>query len=175
MRGWLRFAPVFLLALIVVVMVWRLINPPDTTIHSQMIGKSVPQFALAAAVPGKAGLSSAELADGKPKLVHFFASWCVPCIGEGRVLDQLKQQGVTIEGIAVRDSPDELAQFLGRNGDPFDRIGSDAESKTQLGFGSSGVPETFVVDGHGVIRLQHVGAIQPDEVGDMVSAVEQAK
>jgi len=175
MSGWLRFAPIFLLVLIVAAMLWRLANPPDTTVHSQMIGKAVPQFVLAAAVPGVAGLSSAQLADGKPKLVHFFASWCVPCIGEAPVLDQLKKQGMAIEGIAIRDRPDELAQFLARNGNPFDRIGSDPESKTQLAFGSSGVPETFVVDGRGVIRLQHIGAIQPDEVPAITAAVEQAR
>lgn len=175
MSRWLRFAPIALLALIVAAMLWRLANPPDTTVHSQMIGKPVPQFALAAAVPGKEDLSSAQLADGKPKLVHFFASWCVPCIGEAPVLDQLKQRGVLIEAIAVRDSPEELKQFLAREGDPFDRIGSDPQSKTQLAFGSSGVPETFVVDGRGVIRLQHIGPIEPDEIGQILSALEQAK
>ena len=175
MTGWLRFAPILLLVLIVAAMLWRLANPPDTTVHSQMIGKPVPQFALAAAVPGVQGLSSAQLADGKPKLVHFFASWCVPCIGEAPVLDQLKKQGLTIEGIAIRDRPDELAGFLARNGDPFDRIGSDPESKTQLAFGSSGVPETFVVDGRGVIRLQHSGAIEPNEIAAIRAAVEQAR
>jgi cytochrome c biogenesis protein CcmG/thiol:disulfide interchange protein DsbE len=140
-----------------------------------MVGTPVPQFATASAVPGKQGLSSAKLADGKPKLVHFFASWCVPCIGEAPVLEQLKQRGVTIEGIAVRDRPDGLAQFLGRNGDPFDRIGADPQSETQLAFGSSGVPETFVVDGRGIIRLQHVGPIEAAEIGSIVAAVEQAK
>lgn len=174
MTGWLRFAPIFLLLLIVAAMLWRLANPPDTTVHSQMIGKPVPQFALAAVIPGVSGLSSAQLADGKPKLVHFFASWCVPCIGEAPVLAQLKKQGLAIEGIAIRDRPDELSQFLARNGDPFDRIGSDPESKTQLAFGSSGVPETFVVDGRGVIRLQHIGAIQAEEVPEIVAAVGKA-
>ena len=175
MTGWLRFAPIFLLALIVAAMLWRLANPPDTAVHSQMIGKSVPQFALAPAVPGAAGLSSTQLVDGKPKLIHFFASWCVPCVGEAPVLDQLKKRGVQIDGVAIRDRPDELTQFLARNGDPFDRIGSDPESKTQLAFGSSGVPETFVVDGRGVIRLQHIGAIQSDEVPAIVAAVEQVR
>jgi cytochrome c biogenesis protein CcmG, thiol:disulfide interchange protein DsbE len=173
--GWVRFAPVVLLALVVAAMLWRLANPPDTIVHSQMIGKPAPQFSLDAAIPGKQGLSSAQLSDGKPKLVHFFASWCVPCIGEAPVLDELKRRGILIEGIAIRDSPEELAQFLGRNADPFDRIGSDPESKTQLAFGSSGVPETFVVDGRGTIRVQHIGAIAPDEVSGIIAAVEQAK
>jgi cytochrome c biogenesis protein CcmG/thiol:disulfide interchange protein DsbE len=175
MSRWLRFAPVLLLVLIVVAMLWRLANPPDTVVHSQMVGKPVPQFALAAAAPAAPGLSSAQLADGKPKLVHFFASWCLPCIGEALVLDHLKKQGITIEGIAIRDRPEELAQFLARNGNPFDRIGSDPESKTQLAFGSSGVPETFVVDGHGRIRLQHIGAIEANEIPAITAAVEQAR
>ena len=175
MTGWLRFTPIVLLVLIVAAMLWRLANPPDTTVHSQMIGKRIPQFVLAAAVPGVQGLSSTQLADGKPKLVHFFASWCVPCIGEAPVLDELKKQGLTVEGIAIRDRPDELAQFLARNGDPFDRIGSDPESKTQLAFGSSGVPETFVVDGRGVIRLQYIGAIEAEEIPAIKAAAEQAR
>lgn len=173
--GWLRFAPLLLVTLIVAAMVWRLLNPPDTIVRSQMIGKPVPAFALAAAVPDKTGFTSADLAHGRPKLVHFFASWCVPCIGEAPVLDQLKQRGVAIEGIAVRDRSDDLARFLTANGDPFDRLGSDPESKTQLAFGSSGVPETFVVDGHGVIRLQHVGAIEPGEIDEVVSALGTAR
>jgi cytochrome c biogenesis protein CcmG/thiol:disulfide interchange protein DsbE len=135
----------------------------------------VPSFELRPAAPGKPALSSKDLGTGQPRLLNIFASWCVPCIGEAPVLDQLKKQGVQIDGIAIRDRPDELTQFLARNGDPFDRIGSDPESKTQLAFGSSGVPETFVVDGRGVIRLQHIGAIEPDEVPAITAAVEQAR
>lgn len=175
MRGSLRFAPLVLLALIVAAMVWRLAKPIETTVPSQMIGRPVPAFALAAALPGRSSFSSGNLADGKPKLVHFFASWCVPCIAEAPVLEQLKARGIPIEGVAVRDRPEELAQFLAENGDPFDRIGSDPESKTQLAFGSSGVPETFVIDGRGVIRLQHVGPIEPEEIGSIVATLESAR
>lgn len=170
----LRFTPAVLLLLVVAALVWRLVNPPDTIVHSQMVGKRVPQFALPPAVPGKKGLTSAELSDGNPKLVHFFASWCVPCIAEAPVLDRLKQK-VPIEGIAVRDRPDELAQFLTANGDAFDRIGADPQSQTQLDFGSSGVPETFLVDGRGEVRLQHVGAIDASEIPSILAAVEAAR
>jgi cytochrome c biogenesis protein CcmG/thiol:disulfide interchange protein DsbE len=140
-----------------------------------MIGKAVPGFTLPAALAGTEALSSANLADGRPKLVNFFASWCVPCIGEAPVLTELKQQGVPIVGIAVRDRTDDLARFLDENGNPFERIGADSQSRVQLSFGSSGVPETFVVDGRGIIRLQHIGPIEPDDVPALLEAVRNAR
>jgi cytochrome c biogenesis protein CcmG/thiol:disulfide interchange protein DsbE len=174
-RTWLRAIPVVLVLLLVTALVWRLANPPDSEVQSEMIGKPVPAFELAAAVPGSPALSSANLADGKPKLVNFFASWCVPCIGEAPVLATLKQQGVTIVGVAVRDRPDDVARFLQENGNPFDRIGADPQSRLQLAFGSSGVPETFVVDGKGIIRSQHIGAIEPDDAVALLEAVRGAQ
>jgi cytochrome c biogenesis protein CcmG/thiol:disulfide interchange protein DsbE len=168
---WLRIVPVALVLLLVGALVWRLAHPPDSNVPSAMIGSAVPRFEATAAIPGGAGLSSADLADGKPKLVNFFASWCVPCIGEAPVLTELKQQGVTIVGIAVRDRPEDLKAFLAQNGDPFDRIASDPQSRLQLAFGSAGVPETFVVDGHGIIRMQHIGPIEPDDIPGILEAM----
>jgi cytochrome c biogenesis protein CcmG/thiol:disulfide interchange protein DsbE len=175
MSRWLRFLPVAILALLVAAMVWRLANPPDTTIRSQLIGKPVPRFTATAALPGKPGVGPGELADGRVKLVNFFASWCAPCIAEAPVLMELKDRGVPIVGIAVRDRPEDLARFLVGNGDPFERIGADRESKVQLAFGSGGVPETFVVDGRGIIRLHHAGPIEPGDMPEILQAVEAAR
>jgi cytochrome c biogenesis protein CcmG/thiol:disulfide interchange protein DsbE len=172
---WIHILPVVLALLVVAALVWRLAHPPDTTVQSEMIGKPVPAFALPAAVGTSPALSSKDLADGRPKIVNFFASWCVPCIGEAPVLTELKQQGVPIVGIAVRDRPEDLAQFLAQNGNPFERIGADRQSNVQLTFGSSGVPETFVVDGRGIIRMQHIGPIEPDDVPALIDSVRLAK
>jgi cytochrome c biogenesis protein CcmG/thiol:disulfide interchange protein DsbE len=174
-RRWLRFLPVALVVLLVGALVWRLANPPDTNVESEMIGSRVPTFAETKALAGKPGLASPNLADGTPKLVNFFASWCVPCIGEAPVLEELKQQGVPIVGIAVRDRPDDLRRFLAENGDPFERIGADPQSRIQLAFGSAGVPETFVVDGKGMIRMQHIGPIEPDDIPAILQAMRIAQ
>jgi cytochrome c-type biogenesis protein CcmH len=69
------------------------------------------------------------------------------------VLLDLKRRGVAIDAIAIRDRPEDVAAFLARHGDPFERIGSDDRSQVQIALGSSGVPESFVVDGRGIIRL----------------------
>jgi cytochrome c biogenesis protein CcmG/thiol:disulfide interchange protein DsbE len=171
----LRFLPVALLVVLVAGLVWRLMNPADTAIHSQLEGKPVPAFNLPAALPGKPALSSADLAAGEPKLVNVFASWCVPCITEVAVLQRLQARGVPIEGIAIRDRPEDLADFLARNGDPYERIGSDKRSQVQLALGSSGVPETFIVDGKGIIRFQHVGAIAAEDIPTVLAEMEKAR
>jgi cytochrome c biogenesis protein CcmG/thiol:disulfide interchange protein DsbE len=170
-----RFAPLAVLLLIIIALVWRLATPVDTNVSSKLAGQSVPSFALPAALSSKPALTSADLATGQPHILNIFASWCVPCIGEVNVLQALKARGVIIDGIAVHDQPQDLADFLSRNGDPYERIGSDRESRVQIALGSSGVPESFIVDGKGVIRYQHIGAIEPSDVPMILSRLEQAR
>jgi cytochrome c biogenesis protein CcmG, thiol:disulfide interchange protein DsbE len=171
----LRFLPLALLGIILAAMVWRLANPGDSVVRSKLAGKAVPAFSLPAAIAGKPALGSALLATGQPRLLNFFASWCVPCIGEAPVLDQLKRRGVAIDGIAIRDRPEDVADFLARNGDPYQRVGSDTDSRVQLALGSSGVPESFVIDGRGIIRYQHVGPIEHDQIPLILAELDKAK
>lgn len=175
MKLWLRLLPVAVLLILVGGFVWRLANPPDELIPSKLVGRPLPGFALQPALPGKAGLSSADLASGEPRLVNLFASWCVPCIAEAPVLERLRGHGVSIDGIAIRDRPDDIAIFLARHGDPFERLGADPNSQVQLALGSSGVPESFVVDGRGIVRHQHIGPILEHDVPEILHALEQAQ
>jgi cytochrome c biogenesis protein CcmG/thiol:disulfide interchange protein DsbE len=171
----LRFVPLAVLLAFVAFVAWRLINPADTTIRSRLAGHPVPEFALPPALPGRATLASADLATGKPRLVNIFASWCVPCIAEAPVLGELERRGVAIDGIAIRDKPEDVADFLARNGDPYQRIGADMQSSVQMALGSSGVPESFVVDGRGIIRYQHVGPIMPQDVQTVLAELGKAR
>jgi cytochrome c biogenesis protein CcmG/thiol:disulfide interchange protein DsbE len=170
-----RFAPLALLVLIIAALVWRLATPADNNVHSTLEGKPVPVFSLAPILPDKPGLDSSDLATGQPHLLNIFASWCVPCVTEVKVLETLKGHGVRVEGIAVRDRAADLGDFLAQNGDPYERIGSDPQSQVQISLGSSGVPESFVVDGKGVIRYQQIGAIDAADVPMILSRLEQAR
>jgi cytochrome c biogenesis protein CcmG, thiol:disulfide interchange protein DsbE len=172
-RPWMLLPPLLLLGFLALAW-WRIANPGDTEVRSAMIGKSLPQFDLRAALPGKPGLSRADLTDGKPRLLNVFASWCVPCAVEAPQLAALKAQGVEIAGIAIRDRPGDLSAFLTRNGNPFTRIGADDVSAVQLAIGSSGVPETFVVDGKGVIRYQLIGEVRPADVPMLSAKLKEA-
>jgi len=175
MRKLLIWLPLGLFITFLVVFATGLISPESKTIPSKLVGKPMPPFALGPGLPGKPGLSSAELANGQPHLVNVFASWCVPCIAEAPQLRQLAEAGVPIYGIAIRDRPEDLARFIARNGDPFRAIGGDPNSSVQIALGSSGVPETFLVDGKGIIRRQHIGAINPEDVPGIMSALGDAR
>jgi len=170
-RGW-RIIPLILLIWLVVGLAWRLVKPADPAIPSQLVNREVPAFVLEPALPSKPGLSSADLATGEPRLLNIFASWCVPCVAEAEVLGQLRNKGVRIDAIAVRDRPEAIAAFLARHGDPYQRIGSDPRSSVQISLGSSGVPETFVVDGNGVIRHQYIGPLTAANVPGVVDQLK---
>ena len=144
-------------------------------IESTMIGQPLPEFALDPAFAGLPGTGNADFTGGKPRLLNIWASWCLPCIAEAPQLDALKAQGVEIIGIAIRDRPEDVANFLARYGNPYTRVGSDRISEVQLAIGTSGVPETFVIDAAGVIRYQHIGDIRPEHVPVLLAELEKAK
>ena len=163
-----RFLPLLVLLAIVALAAWRLATPGDEKVRSQLVGKPVPEFALEPVFEDREGLSSATLAG--PRVVNLFASWCVPCIAEAPVLAALASEGVTIDGLAVRDTPEAVRDFLDEHGDPYARIGADPESVGMIAFGASGVPESFVIDRAGRIAYHHQGPILPDDVPAILAA-----
>ncbi|EIZ77552.1 cytochrome c biogenesis protein CcmG,thiol:disulfide interchange protein DsbE [Novosphingobium sp. Rr 2-17] len=171
---WAIWLPLALFGAIVVLVAIALYKPADKTVTSQLVGKAMPQFNLPAALPGRPGLDSKILANGKPHLVNIFASWCIPCGVEAPQLAALAKAGVPIEGISVRDSAQNLTQFLDQHGDPYQRIGADDDGQIQLALGSSGVPETYVVDGQGRIVYQHIGEIRPEHLELLMGKLKDA-
>lgn len=174
MTRWKLWLPVALFAGFCMLVAWPLINPPSTVVESALVGKPLPQFTLRAASPDRPGITTSDLSDGEPKLLNVFASWCVPCIAEAPQLAALERAGANLVGVAVRDRPDDLAAFLSQHGNPFSRIGADDLSEVQLAIGSSGLPETFVIDGKGVIRYQHIGDIRDSDVPMLLEKLKEA-
>ncbi len=132
-------------------------------VPSPITGQPVPAFDLPAQAPGE-GFRSADLATGKPVLVNFFASWCVPCVQEVPALMALAKAGMPIWAIAYKDPEDKAAQFIQRHGDPYQRIARDAPGRVAIDFGLSGVPESFLVDGAGVVRWHWPGPLDADVI-----------
>ena len=173
-RRWVLWFPLVLFGLIVMLVLWGMNRDRDDFVRSRLIGQPVPEFSLPPAVEGKPGLASTDLSDGKPQLVNFFGSWCIPCRAEAPQLAALAAAGVPITGIALRDDPENVRKFLDQYGDPFTRIGADRDGRLQVVFGASGVPETYLVAPDGTILLQHIGDIRAEDVPELLRAWKDA-
>ena len=128
-------------------------------VPSPLIGKSVPEFRLAPVQGRTLGLAASDLR-GEVSVVNVFASWCPACREEHPFWMQLsRQHAVPIHGLNYKDKPRDAQRWLDELGDPYTRTGADLDGRVGIDWGVYGVPETFVVDKHGVIRDKIVGAI----------------
>ena len=174
-RSWLLWLP-FALGLVLLGLFYvGLKKPTDHIIVSRMVGKPLPEFSVPPGVPGQPGAATADFRDGKPRLLNIFASWCLPCVAEIPVLLRLKAMGVVVNGIAVHYTPAALQAFLAKNGNPYTRIGADDASRVQVALGSSGVPETFVIDGKGMIVHQHIGVVGEADIPKLLDLLSKSQ
>jgi cytochrome c biogenesis protein CcmG, thiol:disulfide interchange protein DsbE len=157
--------PVALFAVLLVVFANGLRHDPHL-LPSALIDRPAPDFALPGLYEPANGLTRIGL-DGRVTLVNFFASWCAPCREEHTELMSLAHRpGVTLDGIAYKDKPEESRRFLDRLGNPYGHVGVDRSGTTAIDFGVYGVPETYVVDGTGHIRYRQVGPLTAEDVTD---------
>ena len=133
------------------------LNPRE--IPSPLIGKPVPEFRLDPVKGRTLGLAAADLR-GEVSIVNVFASWCAACRDEHPLWMQLRSEGsVPLHGLNYKDRPDDAARWLAELGDPYTRTGADLNGRVGIDWGVYGVPETFIVDKHGVIRHKVIGAV----------------
>jgi len=166
----LMLLPLIAFAGLAVLFWYRLGDGDPSRIPSALIGRPAPQTTLpqleglqnnGAQVPG---LDPASF-KGKVSLVNVWASWCVPCHDEAPLLTELaKDRRLQLVGINYKDTPDNARRFLGRYGNPFGLVGTDANGRASIEWGVYGVPETFVVGREGTIVYKLVGPITPDNL-----------
>jgi cytochrome c biogenesis protein CcmG/thiol:disulfide interchange protein DsbE len=158
--------PLAIFAILAGIFAFALRSGDPSKLPSALIGKPVPNIALAA-IEGLSdgtraigGFAGADLAVGQVSVVNFWASWCVPCVQEHPLLVALKERtGVRLYGVNYKDQAAAARRFLGRYGNPFAAVGVDGDGRAAIEWGVYGMPETFVVDGKGRIAYKHVGPI----------------
>lgn len=130
----------------------------DGGLASTLLNKEAPELA-----PTQLGNeltpTNEDLNQSTIKLVNFWASWCAPCRAEHPNLTALNEQGFTILGINYKDEADNALAFLTELGNPYTKIGTDKAGRIAIDWGVYGIPETFIIDHEGVVRLRWAGPI----------------
>jgi cytochrome c biogenesis protein CcmG/thiol:disulfide interchange protein DsbE len=169
MRRLLFVLPLIILTALVGLFVLGL-NPnrDPHAIDSPLIGKPVATFIAPAFAAGQPAIADSDILTGAYKgqvvAINFFASWCVPCRAEHPLLKKLSDEtGIPVLGLAWKDKKDALQGFLDELGNPYARIGTDDTGRIGIvGFGITGVPETFIIDKQGIIRDRIGGPLSDD-------------
>jgi len=166
-KRWLVYAPLVVFLALAWLLFERLGAGDPSSIPSVLIGQMAPPLDLPG-LNGANGLTDADLRAGHVSVVNMFGSWCEPCQYEHQFLmalaadPDLKAKGVAIYGVAQRDSAENVRRFLGAKGDPYAKVGLDEDNRAGIDWGVYGVPETFVVSGHGKLLFKLVGPITPE-------------
>lgn len=176
----LRWAP---LPLVLVPLAWLLFagfGRDPREVQSPLIGRPMPAFTLTALDGSE--VSSDELR-GRPVLVNFWASWCIPaCVDEHPVLLEAQRRhrdDLIILGILYDDRVDDARAFLTRYGDGGWPNLIDPRGEAAIDFGVTGPPESFLVDADGIVRYKHYGPLTHEvlerEVAELLHAHEEAR
>ncbi|WP_410498610.1 DsbE family thiol:disulfide interchange protein [Chitinibacter sp. S2-10] len=167
-----RYWPLLLfIALAVLLAVGLRLNPRD--IPSPLIGKPAPVFTLDR-LDQPESFSTAQL-KGQPWVLNVWASWCSACVVEHPVLNAWKNKlGAPLVGMAYKDLDTDAKKWLADRGNPYSAVIADREGRVAIDFGVYGVPETFVIDGKGIIVLKHTGPVSDEVFSDKILPALQA-
>ena len=147
-----------LLALPLLVILFLNLGRDPHTVVSPLIGRPAPSFSLPK-IGGGGEVSLAALR-GRPVVVNFWSTWCVPCFEEHAVLQRGAREnpGVQFLGVIYEDDEDQVTAFLERQGSAYPSV-MDPRERTAIAFGVFGVPESYFIDAQGTIAAKFVGPL----------------
>jgi len=148
---------------LVVVLVMNLGRNPHV-IGSPLVGRPAPEFTLRPLAGGEP-VTLASLR-GRPAVINFWATWCVPCFQEHPLLVSTARSlgdRVRFVGVIYEDSEEQVREFLARQGAAYPSL-VDPGSRTAIAFGVFGVPETYFIDAEGKIAAKHIGPLDAESL-----------
>jgi cytochrome c biogenesis protein CcmG/thiol:disulfide interchange protein DsbE len=177
MKRWVFIVPVAAFAVLAFFLFKSLWAPAPSVIPSALLNRPAPRLVLPALDAQSAAFTPADLMAGHVSVINVFASWCAPCRVETDQLAELARvSGVALYGLTQKDKPAATRAFLDEVGNPFARIARDDDGRASIEWGVYGVPETYVVDGRGIIRLKYVGQLTDDVLArELMPAIRAAQ
>ena len=170
MRRAIRYTVIAFLAILVLVLLLAFRRDPHD-VRTGTVGKPAAAFTLQK-LDGTGPLRLDD-AKGKITVVNFFASWCIPCKQENpalvRVYERYRASGdVAFFGVLYQDSRESGLKYVIDNGVVWPTA-SDDDGRVAFAYGVFGIPETYFIDGDGVIQGRHIG---PIDENTLVTAIE---
>ncbi len=138
-------------------------------IVSPLVGRPAPAFSLAP-LGGGDRVSLTELR-GRPAVINFWASWCLPCVQEhGALVSAAQASGdrVRFLGVLYEDTEADAHAFLRLHGTSYPSL-LDPGGRTAIAYGLSGVPETYFIDAQGSVVAKHVGPLDPETLSRRIA------
>ncbi len=160
-----------LIVVAIVFVLFACLGKDPQHIESPLIGHPAPPFALKAVGTGETiDLQSLR---GKPVVVNFWATWCVPCYEEHPTLvaNARNLPDVQFVGVVFNDTEDKINRFLDERGKAYPTL-LDANGKTAIAYGVGGVPETFFINPAGNIVAKFEGPLSTEQLqADLAKAM----
>ena len=177
MKRWIYLLPVAGFVLLAFFLFKSLWSPSPSLVPSALLNKPAPRLVLPGLDDRSAAFTPGDLAAGHVSVINVFASWCAPCRTENDQLTALsKLPGVALYGMSQKDKPAATRAFLDEVGNPYARIARDDDGRASIEWGVYGVPETYVVDGKGIIRLKYIGQLTDAALAEqLVPAIQAAQ
>ncbi|MDQ2089170.1 DsbE family thiol:disulfide interchange protein [Marimonas arenosa] len=172
----LMIAPPLVFAALAGLFFWGMAREDADVLPSQLIGKDVPPVELVQL--GETPLLTDEvLRQPGVKLVNFWGTWCVACRAEHPTLLWMRDNlDVPLHGINFDDTTARALAYLEEDGNPFSHLGEAQTARTKIDWGVYGAPETFIIDGDGVVRMRWAGPITQRVLKETIlPAIEEAK
>jgi len=162
--GRLKLFIPLLIFVVMAVFLWRGLALDPTDLPSALIDKTLPPFNLPelnenTSILEKRKFLTNEDLTFKPYLLNVWATWCPSCKHEHPYLVKLKERGIPIVGLNYKDDAKAAMIWLERLDDPYAINLFDENGALGLDLGVYGAPETYLIDGDGVIRYRHVGVV----------------
>jgi cytochrome c biogenesis protein CcmG/thiol:disulfide interchange protein DsbE len=128
-------------------------------VPSPLIDKPAPAFDLPVLQQPGRRFSPADMR-GKVWLLNVWASWCVSCREEHPVLVEFSKRNLLpVLGLNYKDREADANAWLKQFGNPYALSAVDADGRIGIDYGVYGVPETYLIDGAGVIRYKQIGPL----------------
>ena len=151
--------PLVLFIAMLVLLTAGLSNNPRI-VPSPLIDRPLPPFSLPRLFTPDVNIGPADF-NGGVTLLNVWASWCTSCRVEHPLFMELSEseEDIFIYGLNYKDKRENAMQWLQRHGNPFKASAYDEKGMTGIDLGVYGVPETYIVDAAGIVRLKHIGPV----------------